>query len=250
MKNYKEILNLKVFSMQDVNDLTHNINTSKSIIQRMLKNKYIKRIKYNLYAVCDLEYGSVIPDQYMVGTKIQEDAFISYHSAFDYYGVKNQIFYLVYVSSKKKFEDFEFDGYSYEFVKNKYDFGIIEERGIRITDKERTVLDNINRTDLAGGDEELIMCLELMGRLDNNKIKKYLRYYNSKKMYAKAGFVLETFKEHLGIEDKTIDECHNNICNTHYYFDDETKRFENQFISKWNLIVPKIFLTRGRTLYW
>ena len=216
----------------------------------MLKNKYIQRIKYNLYAVCDLEYGNVIADQYMISSKIQEDSFVSYHSAFDYYGVKNQVFYVVYVSSKKKFEEFDFDGYSYEFIKNKYDFGIIQKGSVRITDKERTVLDNINRTDLAGGNEELIMCLELMGRLDNNKIKEYLKHYNSKKLYAKAGFVLERFKERMGIEEETLEECYKNICNTHYYFDDETKRFKNKFISKWNLIVPEIYLTRGEGIYW
>lgn len=250
MKNYKEILNLKVFSIQDVNNLTHNINSSKSLIQRMLKKGYIRRIKHNLYATCDLEYGSVIADQYMISSKIQDDSFVSYHSAFDYYGVKNQVFYLVYVSSKKKFENFDFDGYSYEFVKNKYDFGILQKGKVRITDKERTVLDNINRTDLAGGNEELIMCLELMGRLDNNKIKEYLKYYNSKKLYAKVGFILERFKESLGIEEETIQECYKNICNTHYYFDDETKRMKNKFVSKWNLIVPEMYFTRGRTLYW
>lgn len=250
MKNYKELLKLKVFNMQDVNNITHNENSSKSLIQRMLKEEYIKRIKYNLYAVCDLEYGLVIPDQYIIGSKIQNDSFVSYHSAFDYYGVKNQVFYVVYISSRKKFENFEFDGYSYEFIKNKYDFGIVQEGKVRITDKERTVLDNINRTDLAGGNEELIMCLELIGSLDNKKIKEYLKYYNSKKLYAKAGFVLELFKDRLGIEEETIQECHENLCNTHYYFDDETKRIKNKFISNWNLIVPEIYLMRGRTLFW
>lgn len=250
MKNYKEMLNLKVFNMQDINNLTHNERTSKSIIQRMLKNGYIKRIKYNLYAVCDLEYGCVIPDQYIIGSKIQDDSFISYHSAFDYYGVKNQVFYLVYVSSKNKFNEFDFDGYSYAFVKNKYDFGVIQKGKVRITDKERTVLDNINKPDLAGGNEELIMCLELMTQLDNNKIIEYLKYYNSKKLYAKVGFVLERFKEDLGISEEVIQECHKNICNTHYYFDSETKKLKNKFISKWNLIVPEMYLTRGEGIYW
>lgn len=250
MKNYKEVLKLKVFNLQDITNLTQNVNTAKSIVQRMLKKGYIKKIKYNLYVVCDLEYGQVIPDQYMISSKIQKDSFVSYHSAFDFYGVKNQVFYVVYVSSKAKFENFDFDGFSYEFIKNKYDFGIVEERGVRITDKERTVLDNINRTDLAGGNEELIMCLELMTRLDNNKLIKYLKYYNSKKLYAKAGFVLERFKDSLGIEEKTIQECKKNISNTHYYFDDETKRIDNKFISDWNLIVPQLYLTRGRTMYW
>lgn len=250
MKNYEKILSLKVFNLKDINQITGNESTSKSIIQRMLKKQYIKRVKYNLYAVCDLEYKNVIADQYMIGSKISEDSYISYHSALDFYGVKNQVFYVVYVSNKKKFEDFEFNGYSYEFVKNNYDFGITEIRKVRITDKERTILDCINKTDLAGGVEELILCLELIGRLDNEKIIEYLKYYNSKKMYAKVGFILERFKVELGIEDKTIEECNKKICNTHYYFDEETKRIKNKYISKWNLIVPEIFLTRGETTYW
>ena len=69
-------------------------------------------------------------------------------------------------------------------------------------------------------------------------------------MYAKVGFVLERFKVELGIEDKTIEECNKKICNTHYYFDEDSKKVKNKYISKWNLIVPEIFLTRGETIYW
>ena len=28
------------------------------------------------------------------------------------------------------------------------------------------------------------------------------------------------------------------------------KKNKNKYVSKWNLIVPEIFLNRGRTLYW
>ena len=43
MKNYKEVLKLKVFNLQDITNLTQNVNTAKSIVQRMLKNGYIKK---------------------------------------------------------------------------------------------------------------------------------------------------------------------------------------------------------------
>ena len=123
----------------------------------------------------------------MIASKIKDDSNISYHSAFDYYGVNNQMFYVVYVSSKKRFEDFEFEGYDYTFVNSRYDFGIIQKGKVRVTDKERTVIDCIDKTDLAGGDEELFLCLELMGKLDGEKILEYLKYYNSQKLYAKVG---------------------------------------------------------------
>ena len=117
MKNYEKILELKVFNLQDVCELTDNINTAKSLIRTLLSLNYIKRVKHNLYAVCNIEFKSVIADQYMIASKIKDDSYISYHSAFDYYGVKNQMFYTVYVSSKKRFGNFEFDGYDYSFVK-------------------------------------------------------------------------------------------------------------------------------------
>ncbi|MDO5556825.1 MAG: transcriptional regulator [Clostridia bacterium] len=250
MKNYERILELKVFSLQEIYNLTGNINTAKSLIKNLLSLNYIKRVKHNLYVVCDIEFKSVIADQYMIASKIKDDSYISYHSAFDYYGVKNQIFYEVYVSSKKRFENFEFEGYNYTFVNSRCDFGIIQEGKVKVTNKERTVIDCIDKTELAGGDEELFLCLELMGKLDGEKILEYLKYYNSQKLYAKVGFMLELLNDGFGVKEKTIEECRKNINERTYYFDNETKRNENKYISKWNLIVPKIFLTRGRTLYW
>lgn len=76
------------------------------------------------------------------------------------------------------------------FVNNKT-FGIVNINGIKITDKEKTFVDCINKPELAGGGEHLVTTLELIGKLDGTKILKYLTYYNSKKLYAKVGFMLE-----------------------------------------------------------
>ena len=250
MKNYERILDLKVFNLQDVYNLTGNIHTAKSLIRNLLLFNYIKKVKHNLYVVCNIEFKSVIADQYMIASKIKDDSYISYHSALDYYGVKNQMFYVVYVSTKKRFENFEFDGFDYNFVNSRYDFGIIEKGNVRVTDKERTVIDCIDKTELAGGDEELFLCLELMGKLDGKKILEYLKYYNSQKLYAKVGFILETLNDGFGINKEIIEECRKHINERTYYFDNETKRNKNKYIGKWNLIVPEIFVTRGRTLHW
>lgn len=250
MKNYERILELKVFNLQDVCELTGNINTAKSLIRNLLLFNYIKRIKHNLYAVCNIEFKSVIADQYMIASKIKADSYISYHSAFDYYGVKNQMFYIVYVSSKKRFENFEFEGFDYTFVNSRYDFGIMQKGKVRVTDKERTVIDCIDKTELAGGDEELLLCLELIGKLDGERILEYLKHYDSQKLYAKVGFMLELLNDGFGVDEKVIEECRKSINKRTYYFDNETKKNKNKYVSKWNLVVPEIFLTRGRTLYW
>ena len=53
--------------------LTDNINTAKSLIRA----NYIKRVKHNLYAVCNIEFKSVIANQYMIASKIKDDSYIS-----------------------------------------------------------------------------------------------------------------------------------------------------------------------------
>ena len=79
MKNYERILELKVFTLQDICMLTKNMNTAKSLVRNLLINNYIKRVKHNLYVVCDIEFKSVIADQYMIASKIKDDSYISYH---------------------------------------------------------------------------------------------------------------------------------------------------------------------------
>lgn len=250
MKRYEKILTLKVFNKQDVYNLTKNMNTAKSIIRSLLVFGYIKRVKHNLYVVCSLEFKNTIPDQYMIASKIKEDSYISYHSALEYYGIKNQVFYEVYVSTKKRFKNFEFEGMYYKFINSKYDFGIIEDGKVRITDKERTFIDCINKTEYVGGNEELIMCLELFGRLDGEKILKYLKYYNSNKLYAKVGFFLELYQEHYGIKQNVIEECRKKSKNKKLFFNEETRRMKNKYIKEWNIIVPIIFTNKGEGLYW
>ena len=250
MTNYEKVLKLKVFNLEDICNLTGNVNSAKSIIRTMLSKNYIKRIKHNLYAVCDIEFKNIIPDRYMIASKIKDDAYISYHSALEYYGVKNQFFYEVYVSTNKRFENFEFDGFLYKFINSKYNFGIIENAKVRVTDKERTLIDCINKTELAGGNEELIMCLELLGKLDGEKILKYLQKYNSKKLYSKVGFFLELFKDNYGISDSIINICKKKSEKNKLYFNEEAKKMKCKYIKEWNLIIPKIFINKGEELFW
>lgn len=250
MKRYEKILALKVFNVDDVYNLTGNMNTAKSLIRSLLLSGYIKRVKHNLYVVCNIEFKNTIPDQYMIASKIKEDAYISYHSALEYYGVKNQVFYEVYVSTEKRFENFEFEGISYKYINSKYDFGIEQHGKVRMTDKERTFIDCIDKTELAGGNEELIMCLGLFGKLDGDKILEYLKKYNSSKLYAKVGFFVQLYNEHYGIQQNVIEKCKQNSKNKRLYFNEETKRMKSKFVKEWNLVVPKIFTNKGEGLYW
>lgn len=248
MNRYEKIIHKKVFNFEDICEITGNINTAKSLINSELEKNHIKKIAYNLYTLCDLEKQTPLGTPYEIGSKITKDSFISYRSALEYYAKIQSSSRIVCVSSKRKFETLKFKGHYYKYFSNNGEFGISTKKGVRISDKERTVLDCINKPDLAGGDDNLVKNLELVGKLNGNKILKYLYNYDSKKMYTKTGFILQWLNYVFHVEDDVIDYCKSRRAQTKYYFNEKTK--DNILISKWELRVPKAILAGGEEQYW
>lgn len=123
-----------------------------------------------------------------VACAITDTAYISHHSAFKYYGLANQVFYEVYVSSEIKFNHFEYGHVTYKYVASRMKEGIVEAKnttGVRITDLERTVIDSIKDFNKIGGLEELLYCLESIHYLDENKLRRSLDIYNIQGLYQK-----------------------------------------------------------------
>ncbi len=75
------------------------------------------------------------------------------------------------------FRDFEFDGYVYHCVCSKSNKGIESVNysgGVRVTDKERTVIDSIKDMDKISGLEEVIENIQSIF-LKNNSFKNTLQ---------------------------------------------------------------------------
>lgn len=248
MSRYEKIIHKKVFNFGDICEITGNVNTAKSLIKAELEKNHIKKIAHNLYTLCDLESQRPLGIPYEIGSKITNDSFISYGSALEYYAKIESSSRIICVSSKRKFQTLKYKGYYYKYFRSIGDFGISIKKGIRITDKERTVLDCINKPELAGGDEKLVKNLELIGKLNGNKILKYLYNYNSKKMYTKTGFMLEWLNYVFDVEDDVINYCKSRQAHTKYYFNEKCK--DNMLVSRWQLRVPKDILAGGEEQYW
>ena len=100
----------------------------------------------------------------------------------EYYGITDQVFYEVYVSSDTRFHDFVFDGFTYHFVKSRLSEGIDAPAytgGIRITDKERSLADCIKDLDKIAGLEELIAIISSIPDINEGKLLYYLHMYNN-----------------------------------------------------------------------
>lgn len=144
MKYPDKLIEMGCFSRRDVVALTGNEHAAHSLLHDYIKAGHIDRIRRNLYTAISLESKQPVANRFMIATNIAEDACVSFHSAFEYYGYANQVFYEVYVTTDSRFSDFTYDGITYSRVSPRIGSGITTTNtGIRITDIERTVIDSI-----------------------------------------------------------------------------------------------------------
>ena len=159
----------------------------------------MKSVKRNLYVAINIADGMPVVNQYVIASHITENSYVSHHSALSYYGYTNQVYYDVFVSSVLKFNPFEFNGYSYRYIKSRINEGIIKNGDESvITDLERTIIDCINDFDKVGGLEELLLSLSMIPYADEEKMIYYLDCYDKQILYQKTGYLLEYFKTDLG----------------------------------------------------
>lgn len=251
MKYLDKLFELGCFSRRDVILLTGNEQAAHSLLHDYINAGYIERIRRDLYTMISFETKQSVANRFSIATHIAEDACVSYHSAFEYYGYANQVYYEVYVTTASRFSDFTYDGITYTRISPRIDCGIdITRTGIRITDLERTVLESIYAFEKIGGLEELLRCLMLVPTLSVDKLIEYLDAYGQANLYQKAGYILAQFSEQYDLPSSFFDYCEKKIPKTKKYLYYEKNALANQFIlhKKWQLYAPdnlKAIISKG-----
>ena len=248
MKIYREMAKFPVFSIEDVTKISGNTKTAYSQLRSMIKKGLVRKIRSNAYSVVNPASGQIIANRFQIACSINEDAYISHHSAFEYYGFANQVYYEVYVSSKSKFQTFEHDHLSYRYISSRMNEGVIEAKniqGVRITDIERTVIDSIHDLNKVGGLEELLKCIDAVYYLDDQKLIRYLDIYDIQGLYQKTGYILSRFGADLKIPKEFFDYCKSKIGKSRRYLVSSNKM--NSFYDReWKLMIPKALMAYGK----
>lgn len=241
MIGYKELALLSVFSLSDVENLTGNKKTAYSLLYRLMQKGFVKKIKSSLYTCVNVATDEVIASKYQIACGSNSTAYLSHHTAFEYYGLANQVYFDIYVSSEKRFRDFEFEGLNFKYIASKLSDGVVKPKnteGIRVTDLERTVVDSIKDFEKIAGIEELLNCLSLIYYLDAEKLKTYLDGYNVQAVYQKAGFILEHYMHQMQLPESFIGYCKSRIGKSTRYLSKDLM-YKGIYNKEWKLVVSE-----------
>ena len=240
MNLYYELLQYPVFSIKEVNDLYSSERTSRAALGRLLKEKMVLKIRNGLYTCISGENGGPVANRFQIASAITPSSHVSHHTAFEYYGITDQVFYEVFVGSETRFHDFEFDGYTYHYVKNEIREGIVLPEfggGVKITDKERTILDSIKNLNLIAGLEEVLSCVTSVRVIDETKMLKYLALYDNAFLYQKTGFIFSEYQIELDISDEFINICKDRSGSSKRYLTNGIN--EPAYSGEWKLVYPQ-----------
>lgn len=237
MELYKELSALRCFTRSDMIQLTGSESSAAWYIKSYLKRGYIERVRHDLYATVSLETEQPIPNRFQIASCISDDSFVSHHSAFEFYGYANQVFYEVYFSTEKRVRSFDYNGLFYLPVLWRGNYSVAEmSNGVRVTSLERTVIDSIADFTKIGGLEELLRCILLIPSLDERKLLEVLESYGREQLYQKVGYILEAYKDELSLSERFFSECVKHASSSKTYLFDKQDDFV--FHRKWLLYAP------------
>lgn len=251
MKYYKDLALLGCFTHADLVNLVGTNENANSLIFSYKQKGYIERVRRNLYAVISLETGQPIPTRYHIASRLAEDACVSHHSAFEFYGFANQVFYEIYVATKNRFRYFEYNGVAYRRVPFRNDHSNIDRiNGVYVTSIERAVIDSISDFEKIGGLEETLRCIQLIPSLNPDKLLSALQAYGSGFLYQKTGYILEAMNDGLRLPQSFFEQCQIKSSDSKMYLIKNRTGLKLQ--EKWKLFAPgdlKKLIDKGVTDY-
>lgn len=237
MKYFKELSNFNTFSLSDASKIIGNLPATKKYLSEMVKSGYVNKIRKDLYTCYDVALNQDCANRFQIASSINQNSYISYHSAFEFYGFYNQMYYEIQVSSNKRFSHFEHDGYSYECYLNDINIQIDTIQEAKVTSIERTIVDSINKLGKVMDIEELLKCLDLVHLVSENKLLEILNAYNKEVLYRKAGYILSFYKDEFKLSDSFFNTCLSKGISSNRGYLVNNDKVNLIYDSKWGLYV-------------
>ncbi|MEF8849091.1 MAG: type IV toxin-antitoxin system AbiEi family antitoxin domain-containing protein [Candidatus Thermoplasmatota archaeon] len=233
-----ELAKKKIFTIDDAAKITStNRSTLKVILSRLEKKGWIERIEPGKYMIIPLgaEKGKYTLHEFIIADLLVDPCIISYWSALNHYGFTEQIPITVFIqtTARKKQQKINIFGVNYRIIRIKKEkiFGTTKEwfenKQVQITDKEKTIIDCLDKPQHSGGIIETAKALKTKN-YDIKKLKKYSKKINNTGVTRRLGYLCEKLEIPIKIPK---------INTRNYLYLDPTISKKGKTNSKWKLYI-------------
>jgi predicted transcriptional regulator of viral defense system len=222
-----------------------NVSTVNNRLHQAYGAGYVERVTRGVYVSQVGLLGDRAPDPFVVASKLSPDAVLALHSALEAFGVAHSPFRRVtYFTTKKatrlKYRGYEFVGFTTGSQAHGAPDAFVDRvrRGqdlVKVTTRERTLVDCLDRLRWSGGVEEV---LRSVGGLVFNvdKVLAYLDVVGSPGVTARVAWVLSAAPELWRLTDEDRAALRSRLKRGPYFFGQREQA--TRFVPEWSLYVP------------
>lgn len=209
---------------------------------------WVERVTRGLYVSRVGVFASRRPDPLVVASKLALDARLVFHSALEAHGVAHTVFSRVTVASSSAPRTLTFGSSEYRRLRERPELreDDVRERftestirggsRLRVSSRECTLVDCLDRPDLAGGLEEVLRSIGSLPSLRVDDVLDYLDVLNSPTLAARVAWALFALRERWHLSDSDQRRFRERLGRGPYYL--ERSRTANKFDPLWRLYVP------------
>lgn len=233
-----------VFSLEEFRTELGDGRTPYNLLVRATNKGLADRIMRGVYVSRSGKFSQEDPDPYLVAAAVSADAVMVYHSAMELHGLAHSPSRRVQFSTTRAtapftYHDFEFRRYAPPKVQETVQWTTLVRRPegvVRVSTRERTLVDCLNRTDLAGGLEEVLRSLAGVPYVDASNVLAYLKELASPTAVARTGWFLEQRAREWYVTEEALEGMRAMLGKGPYYLSRSNQA--GTWMPQWRLYLP------------
>lgn len=204
--------------------------------------KYGESSSRGMYVISSKRENIYIPDVLGKLFQIYNDIIICYNTALEYYDLSRYATSrIIYIEGKTRTEkNIIFSKQIKEVRLKNPEIGIsfIEKGNIKITDKERTIIDCIRFPKYALGWENIFHAIKRLKSLDEEKLLEYIIKFKTPTLTSKIGVIFENYNSILELSPRFFSSLNLYKSNTPFRL---IRGYPGILDKHWNIYIPKNF---------
>ena len=244
---WEQLNRRRVFSIEALETLGYKKDAAYKVLQRLVDQGMVRKIRNGLYATVNVETGEVNASVLQIACGVHEAAFLSHQSALVIHGLMDWVDCRVFYGAPTKVKTFSFEGWEYVCIPSGLRQGVeimevpgAGEPGLPVTSLERTLVESLRELDRVGGVETMTQVLKQVDLVDEEELLFFMDHYSIQMLYQKAGFMLTSEKERLGLSEGFFEHCKSHMGSSVRYLN-QAAREDGVFVKEWQLVVTSMF---------
>jgi predicted transcriptional regulator of viral defense system len=238
-----------IFTTQDAYEVLAKGKPARDSLERLVHKGWLERIERGRYLIVPLEAGperSWTEGAFVIAQHLVEPSAIGYWSALNHWNLTEQVPRVTHIqtTARKSNRKPNVLGMQFHIVRIKLErfFGqrrfYVGGSAVRITDREKTIIDCLDRPELSGGVAEVAKALhEGDGEFDWRRTTRYLRRFGSGAVVKRLGFLIEVVKLEHAPNPDMLEEWQHLLTAGISKLDPSSRREPHRIATRWRVAV-------------